>query len=69
MKDVNGDDNIPLLQFGQTLLEGTPAMDWLYAYRGQLKVSATLFQVGVHYAKCPKHFISIVEPVNALLIK
>jgi serine/threonine protein kinase len=67
LKDING-NNTPLLQFGETLPEDTSAMDWLFAYRGQLKIISTPFHTGVHYATHPEHFIPIIDHLEALHI-
>ena len=66
IKDINS-NNTPLLQFGQKLpSEDTLAIDWLFQYRGQLKIIATEFHVGVHYATRPEHFLPIIDHLEAL---
>ena len=60
------DTKAPLLQFGEELPEDIGAIDWLFMYRGQLKIIATPFLRGVHYATLPKHFIPIVQHLKAL---
>jgi hypothetical protein len=59
--------NEALLPFGQRQLPGKiEAINWLWAYRGQIKIIATQFHVGIHFAKHPKHFLPIVEHLEAL---
>ena len=60
------DTKAPLLQFGEELPKDIGAIDWLFMYRGQLKIIATPFLRGVHYATLPKHFIPIVQHLKAL---
>ena len=40
--------------------------DWLWQYQGQLKVIATKFYKGVHYATLPEHYLPIVAHLKEL---
>ena len=54
-----------VLLFGQKHHEArTP--DWLWDYQGRLKILATKFHKGVHYAARPEHFLPIVAHLNEL---
>jgi serine/threonine protein kinase len=53
--------------FGQLQLPGDiEPINWLWAYRGQIKIIATLFHVGIHYATLPKHYLPIVQHLEEL---
>jgi hypothetical protein len=60
-------DEVLLLPFGQRQLPGDiKPINWLWACRGQIKIIATPFHVGIHYAEYPIQFLPIVEHLDAL---
>ena len=60
------DQNEGILQFGRLPEIGEWARNWLWTCRGQLKVIATDFRVGVHYATKPHHFVPIIDHLEQL---
>ena len=65
MKDTNR-NNLPLHPFGERIPENVLAINWLWTFRGQLKIIATPFVDGIHYATRPEHYIPIIEHLEAL---
>ena len=65
IKDTNR-NNLPLHPFGERIPENVLAINWLWTFRGQLKIIATPFVDGKHYATRPEHYIPIIEHLEAL---
>ena len=67
LKDTNR-SNTPLHSFEQIIpVTEEPAIDWLFKYRGQVKIISAPFHPGVvHYATRPDHFIPIINDLESL---
>ena len=61
-----GTSTARILHFGQKLPDDIKKPDWLWIYRGRVKIISTKFHKGVHYASCPEQYLPIVAHLKAL---
>ena len=66
ISDTPTECGVDVLQFGQEQPNDIEQPDWLWNYRGRVKIITTKFHKGVHYASRPEQFLPIIAHLKAL---